>query len=123
VTDIITALLLLLGTGFAFIAGLGIVRMSDVYIRMHAATKAGTLGSGLVLAAVAVHFGDGGVVVRAILTVLFLLITAPVAAHMIGRAAYRTGVPLCKRSKIDEWRLQESAPANHEGNERERPSP
>ena len=102
--DILAAVLLILGAGFAMIAGIGIVRMKDVYIRMHAATKAGTLGAGLILAGVAFYFGELVVILTALLAILFLLITAPVAAHMIGRAAYRTGVPLCKESVIDEWR-------------------
>jgi len=101
--DYVTALLLVSGGAFSCIAGLGLVRMPDVYIRMHAATKAGTLGAGLILAAVAVHFADVGVAIRALAAVAFLLITAPVAAHMIGRAAYRTGVPLWEGSIVDEW--------------------
>jgi multicomponent Na+:H+ antiporter subunit G len=101
--EYVTALLLVSGGAFACIAGLGLVRMPDVYIRMHAATKAGTLGTGLILAAVAVHFADAAVAMRALAAIAFLLITAPVAAHMIGRAAYRTGVPLWEGSIIDEW--------------------
>lgn len=103
--EIVTGILLLLGAGFAFLAGVGLVRMKDVYIRMHAATKAGTLGPGLILIAVAVYFGDADIVLRAVLAFVFLLITAPVAAHMIARAAYRTGVPLWEKSVVDEWRV------------------
>jgi multicomponent Na+:H+ antiporter subunit G len=65
-------------------------------MRMHASTKAGTLGSGLILVAVAIYFGDLATITRAVAAILFLLITAPVAAHMIGRAAFRVGVPLWK---------------------------
>jgi multicomponent Na+:H+ antiporter subunit G len=101
--EFITAAMLIAGGVFVCLAGLGVVRMPDVYVRMHAATKAGTLGAGMILAAVAVHFADGGVAVRAVAAIVFLLITAPVAAHMIGRAAYRTGVPLWAGSVIDEW--------------------
>lgn len=101
--ELVTAAMLIAGGVFVCLAGLGVVRMPDVYVRMHAATKAGTLGTGLILAAVAVHFADAGVAVRAVAAIVFLLITAPVAAHMIGRAAYRTGVPLWAGSVIDEW--------------------
>lgn len=104
--EYLTAFLLVSGGAFAFIAGLGLVRMRDVYIRMHAATKAGTLGAGLILAGVAVHFAEPGVVIRALAAIAFLMLTAPVAAHMIGRAAYRAGVPLWKGSVADEWREQ-----------------
>lgn len=100
--DIATGLLLLLGSGFVFVAGLGIVRMPDLLIRMHASTKAGTLGCGLILVAVAVHFGDTDIVARAVMAIVFLLLTAPVAAHMIGRAAFRTGVPLWHGTRIEE---------------------
>lgn len=93
-TELIMAGLILLGGFFCFVAGLGVLRLPDVLIRMHASTKAGTLGSGLILAAVAVYFSDTATTTRAVATILFLLITAPVAAHTIGRAAFRSGVPL-----------------------------
>ncbi|MBC6437012.1 MAG: monovalent cation/H(+) antiporter subunit G [Rhodobacteraceae bacterium] len=88
------AALVLLGGFFCLVAGLGVLRLPDVLIRMHASTKAGTLGSGLILVAVAIMSGDLATVTRAVATIVFLLITAPVAAHMIGRAAFRSGVPM-----------------------------
>jgi multicomponent Na+:H+ antiporter subunit G len=97
-----TAILVLAGAFFAFAAALGVLRMPDIFIRMHASTKAGTLGCGLTLLAVAVRFGELGVASRALAAIVFLLFTAPVAAHMIGRVAYRTGVPLWERSVVDE---------------------
>lgn len=103
---LLTAFLLVAGALFAALAGLGVVRLPDVYTRMHAATKAGTLGAGLVLIAAAVHFADAGLTLKVVATLFFLMLTAPVAAHMIGRAAYRSGVPLWERSVIDEWGLQ-----------------
>jgi multicomponent Na+:H+ antiporter subunit G len=103
IRDVVTASLLVGGAFFCFVAALGVLRMPDTYIRMHASSKAGTLGCGLVLVAVAVHFGEVGVVSRAAAAIAFLLLTAPVGAHMIGRAAYRTGVPLWERSVVDEW--------------------
>ncbi len=87
--EVIAGLLVLGGSGFAFIAGLGVFNLSDVLNRMHASTKAGTLGSALALAGAAVFFGDAGISVRVVATVLFLMLTAPIAAHMIGRAAFR----------------------------------
>jgi multicomponent Na+:H+ antiporter subunit G len=100
--DLALAILLLLGGGFTLVAGLGLLRMPDVFIRMHASTKAGTLGVGLILLAAALHFGDSAIAARALLIALFVLLTAPVAAHLIARAAYRTGTPLWDRSVIDE---------------------
>jgi len=92
--EILAGLLLIGGGAFCFIAGLGILRMPDVYVRMHASTKAGTLGVGLIVAAVALIDGTPGVVTKALAVVVFLIVTAPVAAHLIGRAAWRAGVPV-----------------------------
>jgi multicomponent Na+:H+ antiporter subunit G len=89
---IVAAVLVLLGSALTVLAGVGIVRLPDVFIRMHAATKVGTLGSGLIIAGVALHFADPSVVIRCVLVVFFLLLTAPIGAHMIGRAALRVGV-------------------------------
>lgn len=73
------------------VAALGLVRMPDLLMRMHAATKAGTLGAALLMLAVTVAYEDAGVTVRALATVTFLFLTAPISAHVIGRAAYRSG--------------------------------
>lgn len=96
------SIMVLLGGFFAFVAGLGVLRLPDVLIRMHATTKAGTLASGLIMLAVAIGFGDAPTVARAVAIMFFLLLTAPVAAHMIGRAAFRSGVPLWAPTKIED---------------------
>jgi multicomponent Na+:H+ antiporter subunit G len=99
----LTALLIIAGSGFMLIAGLGVLRMPDLLMRMHAATKAGTLGAGLLLLAVALAYADPGVTVRALATIAFLFLTAPVAAHVIGRAAYNSGrLALWERTCLDE---------------------
>ena len=85
--EVIAGLLVLSGAAFAFIASLGILRLPDVLTRMHASTKAGTLGSSLILAAVAAQFGDVSAIVKCVAAVLFLMLTAPLAAHMLGRAS------------------------------------
>ncbi|MBT8454649.1 MAG: monovalent cation/H(+) antiporter subunit G [Rhodobacteraceae bacterium] len=85
--EIVAGILVLLGGAFAIIASLGVVRLPDVLTRMHASTKAGTLSSSLILAAVAIYFGELSVVSKCVAAVLFLLLTAPLAAHMIGRAS------------------------------------
>lgn len=110
-TEILTGLLILLGGFFTFAAALGVVRLPDVFIRMHASTKAGTLGCGLILLAAAIHFGQIEFVARALAAIVFLMLTAPVGAHMIARAAYRSGVPLWSGTVIDELgRGQANAP-------------
>jgi multicomponent Na+:H+ antiporter subunit G len=102
---LLTAFFTLSGAFFMLVAGVGLIRMPDLLMRMHAATKAGTLGAGLMLLAVAIHFGTTGVTIRAVATILFLFFTAPVAAHVIGRAAYFSGwLELWKETRIDELR-------------------
>ncbi|WP_411838957.1 monovalent cation/H(+) antiporter subunit G [Paracoccus sp. ME4] len=101
ITDIIIAALVVAGGVFCFAAGMGVLRLPDLLTRMHASTKAGTLGSGLILVAVAVAFAETTVIARAVAAILFLLMTAPVAAHLIGRAAFRTGVPMARNTRCE----------------------
>jgi multicomponent Na+:H+ antiporter subunit G len=95
--EVVCAALLIIGALFLLLAAIGITRMPDLLMRMQTATKASTLGVGCMLLAVAVYFHDFGVAMRALLVIVFFFITAPVAAHMIGRAAYFVGVPLWER--------------------------
>jgi CPA2 family monovalent cation:H+ antiporter-2 len=100
--EILSSVLMLIGATFALLAGAGVVRMPDLFTRMQAATKASTLGIGCIILAVAVHFGELGITTRALATIIFVILTAPVAAHMIARAAYFVGVPLWDQTIIDE---------------------
>ena len=100
-SDMIAAVLIISGCFFCLIAAVGMIRLPDTLIRMHAATKAGTLGAGLILASVAVCFAEMGIVLRASLALIFLLLTAPVGAHLIGRAAYRSGIELSSATWVD----------------------
>ncbi len=88
--EIIAGILVLAGAGFTLIAAIGIVRLPDLLTRMHASTKAGTLGSALLVGALIAVFWETTVTSKAIATILFLLLTAPIAAHMIGRAYAKT---------------------------------
>jgi multicomponent Na+:H+ antiporter subunit G len=94
--------LLLLGALFSLVAAIGVVRLPDLFSRMHAASKAGPVGSGLVLLAVAVVSADTGVALRAIVGFVFLLLTTPVAAHLLARASYRTSDQLHMNMVTDE---------------------
>jgi multicomponent Na+:H+ antiporter subunit G len=105
ISPVLTSFLLLSGSLFCLVAAVGMLRLPDTLIRMHAATKAGTLGAGLILLAEAVHFGDTGITLRALAAVAFLLITAPVGAHLIGRASYFRGVRLYEKTHVDELQL------------------
>lgn len=97
--DIIVGILLCLGTLFTLIASLGILRMPDLYTRMHAATKAGTVGLASLLLAVAIAIPDITVISRVIGTMLFIFITAPVAAHLLGKATQESGYPIWRNNK------------------------
>jgi len=97
---------MLTGSFFMLLSAIGIVKMPDLFTRMHAATKVGTVGVIGIVLAVAVHFEQMNVVAPALLIIVFFLATAPVAAHMIGRAAYEMGVELWKGTVIDEWKNQ-----------------
>lgn len=90
------------GAAFMAIAALGIVRMPDLFTRMQAATKTGTAGAGCLLLGTALFFAEAEVATKAGLVIAFLFLTAPVAAHMLARAGYLTGVPLAPRTHTDE---------------------
>ena len=94
--DYMVGILLIAGGALACAAALGIARLPDIYLRMHASTKAGTLGAGLIMVAVALYSPDTGIALRALLTSLFLLLTAPVSAHIVGRAAHDRVQPFFK---------------------------
>ena len=91
-TELVTAALVVTAACFLLLAALGLLRMPDLYTRLGAATKAVALGGGLMFVAVAVHFGDVASDARAIAGLAFLLMTAPVTAHVIARAAFRVGI-------------------------------
>ena len=94
--------LLVIGAIFALIASIGVLRLPDVYTRMHAASKAGTVGSGAMLIALAVFSGDLATATRALAGVIFFMLTAPVAAHLVARAAHASGYRLWGGSVHDE---------------------
>ena len=86
--DLLTALLLLAGAGFALIGSIAIVRLPDIFTRLHGPTKATTLGVGGVLMASILFFSArGDLSVHQLLVSIFLFVTAPVSAHLIARAA------------------------------------
>lgn len=95
-------ILMYTGAVFLLLAAVGIFRFPDLYSRMQAATKGATLGIALMLLGVAVYFEELGVTTRALLVIVFFFLTAPVAAHMLGRAAYILGVPLWEGTIGDE---------------------
>ena len=93
--EIVTSALVLVGAAFTLIGSIGLARLPDVFTRLHGPTKATTLGVGsIVIASLAdASAGSGGVSLRELAISLFLFITAPVTAHLLGKAAMRAGRP------------------------------
>jgi len=89
--DVVSVICLLGGAFFAFAAGVGALRFPDLLARMHAGTKPQVLGLVLVLIGLALRLREGGAVWALVLVAVFQMLTAPVAAHMVGRAGFRTG--------------------------------
>ena len=105
---IVALLFKLVGVGFLCVATIGVLRFVDPFQRMHASTKAGTLGAGLVLVGVAIDMATLEALLVAGATFLFLLATLPVAGHMLGRASYISGAPLESRENALEGVLPRS---------------
>lgn len=93
-TDALAALLLVLGSAIALVAAIGVARLPDAFLRMHAATKAGVVGTGLILLGAGFAFGSAEAWMRVVLILAFVLVTTPVASHALGRAAYVGGAPM-----------------------------
>ena len=100
--ELIVHTLLLLGASFLLLAAIGILRLPDVYMRLSAISKAGSMGLGCMLLALIFHFQETAVTSRALLVILFYFLTSPVSAQMISRAAYSVGVPFWKETFINE---------------------
>ncbi len=103
-TDWLSSGLLLAGSTLALLASIGVVRMPDVFTRMQASTKASTLGLGCLLIGAALQFGDVSSFIRVVSIGAFILLTTPVAGHVIARAAYLADVPLWDGTVLDERR-------------------
>ena len=103
----ISAVLLLCGSLLSAIAALGILRFPDIYTRLHAASKAGPLGAGLILLGVAFASCDWAIAVRCLLGLVFLIVTSPVSAHLLARAALRTGTVPDNRTSINEYHVNQ----------------
>lgn len=105
--------LLLLGGALMLLAAIGIIRLPDLPTRMHASTKSGALGTSLIMVAVALTFREGAVTARAFAIISFIILTAPVAAHVIGRAGYFVGVPLWSGTVKDDLKERYDADTHY----------
>ena len=104
VAEVLAALAMVVGTFFMVVTGIGLVRFPDVYTRMHAAGKAGTVGVALLILAPTLYFGssDFFVSLRGCLAIVFQFLTTPGATYLLAHACYVTRYPLHSRTELDE---------------------
>ncbi|MDP2329013.1 MAG: monovalent cation/H(+) antiporter subunit G [Dehalococcoidia bacterium] len=109
-TDLLPAIVALLGSLFLLLAAVALFRMPDSFGRLSATGKAVTLGAAVVLAATALATRDSGVAARAMAGIAFFFLTAPIAGYVLGRAAWRSGAPRVV-TVLDEFTSDEGTPA------------
>lgn len=107
ISKLVVAILILLGALLSLLSSIGLLRLPDIYTRSHAATKSATLGVIFILSGAFIYFWavEDHFSPRLLLGIVFVFITAPVAGHLICRAAYRIKVPLWEKSTQDELKL------------------
>jgi multicomponent Na+:H+ antiporter subunit G len=98
----ISAFFLVSGSLFMLVAAIGVVKFSDVYMRMHAITKASSLGAILMLFGVAIYHVQWIVWIEGLMVVFFIIFTTPIGAHMIAKAAHKGGMPKAEGYVMDE---------------------
>ena len=89
---VVVAALVAVGSFFLIVGTVGLLRLPNVYNRMHATSKATTLGGASIFLAGFVYFGPFGAGLTSLVGIVFLFMTAPTGAHMISRSAHRMGV-------------------------------
>ena len=102
IKEIITSILILAGALFMLLASLGIFRMPDIFMRMHAATKAVSMGMMLLLVALSVYFPTLPVILKSLAAIIFFYLTLPVSASLLGRTAREMGLKQWRRKNGDE---------------------
>ncbi|NLF79745.1 MAG: Na+/H+ antiporter subunit G [Clostridia bacterium] len=102
--EILAVILIVLGSIISLLSAIGMVRFPDIYNRAHAASKSSALGVLCVLSGAFLYFAfvDGLISIRLLLGIFFVFLTAPVAAHMVCNAAYRSGVRLHGEAPYDD---------------------
>jgi multicomponent Na+:H+ antiporter subunit G len=102
-SDVVATVLMGIGVAFNLFGCLGLIRFPDIYNRLQAGTKCVTFGTIFILIGVLVSTGFTALGIKAILCLLFILITSPTAAHAISRGAHRSKVRLWPKSVIDQY--------------------
>ncbi len=99
--EFVIVLLMFLGVALIVIAAVGLVRMPDLFLRNSVSSKGATLGVASLMLAAAFYFDDLGITSLAIAIIIFMMLTAPVAAHVLGRAGYKNGAPFWAKTTLD----------------------
>ena len=102
VSDIASAVCLLLGSVFALIAAIGVLRLPDLLSRMHAATKPQVIGLMLVVTGLALRLREPSVLAILLFVVWLQMVTSVVSSHMVARASFRSGNVDCDVLVVDE---------------------
>lgn len=104
--EVIAAVLVIAGAFFALVGSIGIVKLEDFFQRLHAPTKATTLGVGCTVLASAFYFPSqgNGVSLHEILIIVFLFITAPVSAHTLARAGIHLRIKAVEKTRGQPWK-------------------
>lgn len=103
-SETIGLVLIVIGMLFDLFGCIGLVRLPDIYNRLQAATKCVTLGTSMILIGITFVLGIGSAGMKALLCAGFILLTSPVAAHALSRAAHRSGIRLWEGSVADAYR-------------------
>jgi len=104
--DLVAALLLVAGGSIVLLAAIGVARFPDAFMRMHAATKAGVIGTGLCILGAAFGLGDQATWIKAALIVAFLFVTTPIASHVLGRAAWQAAAPFVPQTRLPPMEIE-----------------
>lgn len=98
--ELVGSLLVLAGSLVALLAAIGVARFPDAFMRMHAATKAGVIATGLCIAGVALALGEPATWTKGVIAIALLLATTPIASHVLGRAAWRSGADITPATRV-----------------------
>ena len=101
VLDILSWILLLTGTGFCLVGGIGMVRLPDFFSRIHAASMTDSLGAALILLGLMLQAGIGIVAVKLFTVWAFIWLTSPAASHALAKAAYASGISVDSADRGD----------------------
>lgn len=107
--EIFISIFLLLGSFFTLIAALGVIRLPDVYMRMHAITKASSLATIFFLIALMIAHPNARIILGSVLLLLFVVLTAPISSHFLARVAHQMQVKMAKGKKCDDLKKYDDA--------------